>query len=91
MQRLTDFVRFIGFRARVLLEEGPPRRRYTGTIEAVDGDDISIRVDGELFTVSFVDIEKANLVLDLVEYERLAALPWHISEGEPPLAEAPPV
>ena len=38
VQRLVDFQRFVGFRARVVLEEGLPRRRYTGRLSGVEGD-----------------------------------------------------
>jgi ribosome maturation factor RimP len=81
VQRHSDFRRFVGYRVRLRLEEGLPRRRYAGTLVRVDGDDIVVEVDGEHHVVSFESIERAQLVLDLEEYARLA-------DGLPPLPEA---
>ena len=36
LQRLTDFESFQNFHAKILLEEGPPRRRYRGVLRGVD-------------------------------------------------------
>ena len=72
VQRLCDFRRFVGFRVRIRLEEGMPRRRFTGAIAAVEGDDIHLEVDGTIHVLSFETVEQARLVLSLEEYERLA-------------------
>jgi ribosome maturation factor RimP len=71
VQRLKDFERFTGYRCRIKLEEGLPRRRYTGTLRGVDGEDVRIEVDGEEHVLAFASIDAANLVLTLEEYERL--------------------
>jgi ribosome maturation factor RimP len=81
VQRMSDFVRFVGFRARVVLEEGLPRRRYTGRLVAAEGDTVTIEVDGVACELPFGQIEKAQLVLDLAEFERLGQLRW---PGESP-------
>ncbi len=71
VQRLDDFHRLQGFRAKIRLFEGHPRRRYTGTLAGVDGSEIRIEVDGAEHRIDFDSIERANLVLELDEYERL--------------------
>jgi len=38
------------------------RRKFKGSITAIDGDQICIEVDGEEFTLDHGDIEKANVV-----------------------------
>ncbi len=80
LQRLVDFRRFVGFRARLRAEEGLPRRRWTGTLRGVEGEDVCIEVDGQLHRVPHACIEAAHLLLDLETYQTLAA-------GLPPIAE----
>lgn len=60
-----QFARFIGEQAKVglkLPQDG--RRRLQGTIAAVDGDTITIEIDGLPFAVAFDNIDKAKLVPD---------------------------
>ena len=62
---LAHFKRFAGETAKVTLklpQEG--RRRLTGTIATIDGDDITFLVDGAEFTAAFDNIDKARLVPD---------------------------
>jgi ribosome maturation factor RimP len=80
VQRLEDFRRLVGFRVRVRLEEGHPRRRYTGVIVRVEGDTVHVEADGVVHPLSFDAIDAAHLVLDIDEYTKLAA-------GLPPLPE----
>lgn len=72
VQRVQDFERFKGFRVRVRLEEGHPRRRYSGRIEGVDGDEVLVEVDGETHRLVLDTIDRAHLVLDIDEFNRLA-------------------
>lgn len=72
VQRRTDFVRFQGYRVRLKLLEGPPRRRYTGVIGPVDGDELLLSVDGQEHRIPLDLVEQAHLVLDLQEYQKLA-------------------
>jgi ribosome maturation factor RimP len=72
VQRLADYARFEGYRAKIRLEEGHPRRRYTGRLAGVDGDEITIEVDGVPHVLRHDTIQRAHLVLDLDEYEKLA-------------------
>ena len=61
----AQFARFVGEQAKVglkLPQEG--RRRLQGAIAAVDGDVITLVVDGQPFAVAFDNIEKARLVPD---------------------------
>lgn len=72
VQRVDDFQRFVGYRVKLRLMEGLPRRRYTGAIESCDGHEVSVRVDGREHRVALDTIEQANLVLSLEEYQTLA-------------------
>ena len=71
VQRLTDFQRFEGYRVKIRLEEGHPRRRYTGRLAGVDGDEIHVEVDGAVHVLRHDTIQRAHLVLDLDEYQKL--------------------
>lgn len=77
VQRRADFARFAGYRAKLKLVPGHPRRRYTGTLGAVDGDELTIHVDGAEHRLALDAIERAHLVLDLEEYRTLAEEPRH--------------
>lgn len=72
VQRRQDFERFAGYRVKVKLSEGPPRRRYTGVIGPLDGDEVTLLVDGQEHRIPMDLIERAHLVLDLDEYQKLA-------------------
>jgi len=80
VQRLDDFRRFTGFSAKIRLVEGYPRRRYTGQLRGVEASDVLIEADGTVHPLAFDSIERAHLVLDLDEYQRL-------SEGLPPIPD----
>jgi ribosome maturation factor RimP len=71
VQRIEDFERFHGYQVKIRLFEGPPRRRYTGTIDGVEGDELRVLVDGSTHRVLLDSIERAHLVLDLKEYQKL--------------------
>jgi ribosome maturation factor RimP len=72
VQRRVDFERFRGFRIKIQLTEGPPRRRYTGIIGPVDGDEVVVSVDGTEHRIALDLVERAHLSLTLEEYEKLA-------------------
>jgi ribosome maturation factor RimP len=90
VQRRDDFRRFHGFRIRVRLEAGPPRRRFSGVLVGVRDDDVVVLVDGEEHTFHVDTIERAHLDLTVDEYERLGqGIPPLPSElGEQPHQEA---
>jgi ribosome maturation factor RimP len=61
---LNDYTRFLGH--EVKLELGLPvegRKRFTGILEAVDGENVAITVDGRLWQLPFGEIVNAKLVL----------------------------
>ena len=72
VQRVADFVRFTGYRVKIRLVEGPPRRRYTGVIRGVDEHDLLVDVDGAEHRLSLDTIERAHLDLTIDEYQNLA-------------------
>ena len=62
---LDHFKRFVGETAKVTLklpQEG--RRRLTGVIAAIEGDDVTFLVDGVEFVAAIDNIDKARLVPD---------------------------
>lgn len=75
VQRRADFERFAGYRLRVQLSEGPPRRRYLGTIGPLDGDELLLTVDGAEHRIPLDLVERAHLVLTLDEYRALSPRP----------------
>ncbi|MFP4154325.1 MAG: ribosome maturation factor RimP [Guyparkeria sp.] len=63
--RPEHFERFSGETARVrLLRPIERRKKLQGVIRAVDEDAVTLEVDGELVSLHFADIDKANLVFD---------------------------
>ncbi len=72
LQRASDFERFLGYRVKMRLVEGPPRRRYAGLIGPVDGEEVTVVVDGAEHRIPLDTVERAHLVLDLDEYKKLA-------------------
>lgn len=62
--KLRDFVRFIGFDARIetaVTVDG--RKRFRGRLLAVDGDIVRISVEEAEYAVPFADIARAKLVI----------------------------
>jgi ribosome maturation factor RimP len=60
---LAHFRRFVGSQAQVrLLDKLDGRRRFTGRIVGVDGDDVLLDVDGARTALPFARIESARLV-----------------------------
>lgn len=81
VQRRDDFRRFVGYRARLRLHPGPARRRYTGTLQGLEDDDVLVEVDGVTHPLAHESIEACHLVLSLDDYAALA-------DGPPPLPAA---
>jgi ribosome maturation factor RimP len=58
----AHFQRFVGERVRVeLLAPRDGRRRYTGLLQALNGEGIELNVDGAMVAVSFAEIGRARL------------------------------
>ena len=64
LTRPHDFERFAGSTVAVSLEPGEGRRRYTGTLEGLDGETVRLTVDGEPVELVLADIRKCNLKPD---------------------------
>ena len=71
VQRVEDFERFTGYKVKIRLEPGPPRRRFSGTLVGHADGDVSIDVDGEVYHFPIDSIERAHLELSLDEYQAL--------------------
>lgn len=72
LQRAVDFQRFKGYRARLRLAEGFPRRRYSGTLGGLDGEQVLIEAENVEHRVPLEAITRAHLMLDIEEYQALA-------------------
>lgn len=74
LRKPEHFVEFTGERAFVQLHtpnlEG--RRRFTGAIVEVAGNELDIDVDGEIYTVTLSDVEKAHLKPDFNAWQKEA-------------------
>ena len=80
---LAHFRRFAGETAKVTLklpQEG--RRRLTGTIATIEGDDITFLVDGAEFTAAFDNIDKARLVPDWAALGLVPEKPGKSAQGK---------
>ena len=84
IERVADFARFAGRKVKLKLVEGHPRRRYTGQLAGVDGQDVLIQVDGTEYRIFLDTIERAHLVLTLEEYKELTG-----SSLEQPVSNEP--
>lgn len=66
LRKMEDFARYVG--ERVAVSTAAPldgRRRFTGVLEAVEGEQIVIDCDGTSFRVPLDAIAKANLKPDI--------------------------
>jgi ribosome maturation factor RimP len=62
--RLTDYTKYIGHQAKIeTVLPVSARKRFAGVLKAVEGDTIVITVDNKEFTLPFMDIQSAKLVL----------------------------
>jgi ribosome maturation factor RimP len=62
--RLEDFTRFVGFEARIDTRVAIiDRKRFRGSLKAVEGETIHIAVDDETYEIPFREILRAKLVL----------------------------
>jgi ribosome maturation factor RimP len=60
---LSDFARFAGEKVRIqTFRAVAGRRRFSGTLVGVDGDEIKLDQDGQLLTLQHSEIAKANLI-----------------------------
>ena len=63
--RVADYERFAGQLARLKMRNNVDgRRKFTGRLKGLDGDDVLLEVDGEDIRLRFDEIEKAHLVAD---------------------------
>ncbi len=81
VERVEDFARFAGLKCKFRLVEGAPKRRFTAVLDGVEeGHRIRVRDLGEAWSVDIDDVERAHLVLDLEEFERLRPVANHAEE-----------
>ena len=64
LTRLADFVRFAGCEAKLELRQPlAGRRRFSGRLLGVEGEDVLLDRGGERFSLPFADLIKARLIL----------------------------
>lgn len=64
LTRLKDFEEYKGFTAKIETQlpiEG--RKRFTGTLLGLEGEDVAIKVDRDEYHITFTNIANAKLVL----------------------------
>jgi ribosome maturation factor RimP len=62
--RREDYVRFAGHEAKIeLIRSRDGRRRFRGTLIAIEGDDLRLLVDGVALALPLADIARAKLVI----------------------------
>jgi ribosome maturation factor RimP len=65
LRKLSDFQRFAGQTVALKTKPVDGRSAFTGTIDAVEGEDILIAVDGTQYRVPSAAIKKARLKVDI--------------------------
>ena len=64
LTRLKDFINYVGHKAKIELKLAVSgQKRCSGVIKEVNGEEITMLSDGNLFTFSFENVSKAKLVL----------------------------
>lgn len=86
VQRRDDFLRFIGFRARVRLDSSAGRKRFSGVLRGLHGDDLLLEVEGspEAQRHPLERVDRVRLILDPDEYARLGREGVPLLPGESP-------
>jgi ribosome maturation factor RimP len=63
---LEHFRQFIGERMKIRCTEPVlGRKRFTGTLDAIEGETLVVAVDNEMYEIPLHIVEKANLVIEL--------------------------
>lgn len=61
LRRRRDFERFRGETVRITREAAEGRRKFTGVLEGLEGDDVVLVCDGERVHVPFSDVRTAKI------------------------------
>ena len=73
VERLQDFERFTGYRAKIKMGPDAPRKKYTGVLKGITGDLIQVEVDNALVELELNHIDKVRLDLSTEEFMELGA------------------
>jgi len=81
VESLRDIQRFRGFQARLRLLPRAGRRRFTGTLAGLEGDQLLLANGADIQRIPLADVDRIRLILDPDQYARLGA------EGLPPVPD----
>lgn len=84
LQRAEDWARFAGCEARVRPRGVEAKRALRGRIVGIEGDVVTLDVGGESRRYALDDIERAHLVLDLEQFQRLGQGLHPLHPGDSP-------
>jgi ribosome maturation factor RimP len=84
VERLSDFRRFVGYGFKLRMIPGTGRKRYTGRLVAMQGDLLTLHVDGADHSIPLADIDRAHLDLTTEEFLRFGEEGLPEVEGEQP-------
>lgn len=63
LRKAEDYTRFAGQRAKLeLLLPRDGRRRFSGTLRGIEGNEVQMEVDGVIYRLPLADIGKARLI-----------------------------
>ena len=82
LQREQDWVRFVGCDVRLKTWDMDGRRRLKARIVSVTDGVVRLQTEGGPRDLALDDIERANLVLDFDQYQRLGQGLHPVAEGE---------
>lgn len=84
VERITDYRRFVGYGFKLRMTPGTGRKRFTGRLLAMEGDLLTLLVDGVEHKIPLADIERAHLDLTTEEFLRLGEQGLPAVEGDQP-------
>ncbi len=65
LKKKNDFIRFAGRQSRIKMAEPVDGRRvFVGVLDGMDGENVRILVDGDMFSLHIADIARARLAFE---------------------------
>ena len=82
VERVEDFKRFAGYRAKIKMGPDAPRRKYTGILRGIEGTLIQVEVDQQLVELELNQVDRVRLQLSTEEFMELGAAIPQAAQGE---------